>query len=51
MLQGWLDQKLPDIIERRVKAELLRAIGTARSESSDTAGSDEGGIGRCRYWA
>ena len=29
MLQTWLDQKLPDVIERLVKAELSRAIGEA----------------------
>ena len=29
MLQGWLDQKLPDIIERLVKAELARALNEA----------------------
>src|SRR5437660_4171189 len=27
MLQGWLDQKLPDILERLVRAELARALG------------------------
>ena len=29
MLQGWLDQKLPEIIERLVKAELARALNEA----------------------
>jgi uncharacterized protein len=29
MLQGWLDQKMPDIIERLVKAELARALNEA----------------------
>jgi len=29
MLQGWLDQKLPEIIERLVKAELTRALNDA----------------------
>jgi cell pole-organizing protein PopZ len=29
MLQGWLDQKLPEIIERLVKAELARALSEA----------------------
>jgi uncharacterized protein len=29
MLQGWLDQKMPDIIERLVKAELTRALNEA----------------------
>ena len=27
MLQGWLDEKLPDIVERLVRAELTRALG------------------------
>src|SRR5437588_314113 len=27
MLQGWLDEKLPDILERLVRAELARALG------------------------
>jgi cell pole-organizing protein PopZ len=27
MLQGWLDEKLPEILERLVKAELSRVIG------------------------
>ena len=29
MLQGWLDQKLPEIIERLVRAELARALSEA----------------------
>ena len=29
MLQGWLDQKMPEIIERLVKAELARALNEA----------------------
>ena len=29
MVQGWLDQKLPEIVERLVTAELSRAIGAA----------------------
>lgn len=32
MLQGWLDQKLPEIIERLVKAELARALSEAGVE-------------------
>jgi cell pole-organizing protein PopZ len=32
MLQGWLDQKLPEIIERLVKAELARALNEAGVE-------------------
>src|SRR5216683_4129602 len=27
MLQGWLDEKLPEILERLVRAELSRALG------------------------
>ena len=27
MLQGWLDERLPEIIERLVRAELARALG------------------------
>jgi cell pole-organizing protein PopZ len=27
MLQGWLDEKLPEIVERLVRAEVSRAIG------------------------
>ena len=27
MLQGWLDEKLPEILERLVRAELARALG------------------------
>jgi cell pole-organizing protein PopZ len=27
MLQGWLDDKLPEILERLVRAELARALG------------------------
>ena len=29
MLQGWLEEKLPEMIERLIKAELSRAIGEA----------------------
>ena len=29
MLQAWLDAKLPDMLERLVRAELSRAIGGA----------------------
>lgn len=32
MLQGWLDQKLPEIIERLVKVELARALSEAGVE-------------------
>ena len=31
MLQGWLDEKLPDILERLVRAELARALGEITS--------------------
>jgi cell pole-organizing protein PopZ len=27
MLQGWLDEKLPEIVERLVRADVSRAIG------------------------
>jgi cell pole-organizing protein PopZ len=29
MMRDWLDQKLPEILERLVKAELARALGQA----------------------
>ena len=32
MLQGWLDQKLPEILERLVKAELTKALHDAGIE-------------------
>ena len=32
MLQGWLDQKLPEILERLVKAELVKALHEAGVE-------------------
>jgi cell pole-organizing protein PopZ len=32
MLQGWLDQKLPEILERAVKAELTKALHDAGIE-------------------
>jgi cell pole-organizing protein PopZ len=32
ILQGWLDQKLPEILERLVKAELTKALHDAGLE-------------------
>src|SRR4030088_458455 len=32
MLQGWLDQKLPELLERLVKAELTKALHDAGLE-------------------
>ena len=32
MLQGWLDQKLPELLERLVKAELTKALHEAGIE-------------------